>query len=691
MINSDISRFKNVVLSLFLSLILTTPLYAQDSSEELAAYPQTLHHILHKRTYNGEYPLPELPFASETLQTSGAKDAVGQSLNFPDRVWFPGEWEEVKAIVLTANYYHFVPDHMNDLNYEAEPLVPGYAAYYYYPSGSTKPEIIGYGPYKTVLDVKSDSGKVFLYLMDGVQRGSAEAWVRIEKASDEQVIRQAMQGMGLRTDKMRFFVANGNCFWFRDCGPICFYYGDDDNLAMLDFQYKPTRALDNLLPSVLHRKMGIPNYITDIIWEGGNCLVDGVGGLITSSAVYANNADTVGRVAWDGANYSSVSFTKKAALTAEDVKSAFYDLVGHRSVYVLNRLNHDGGTGHVDLYADAINENGLIFTGMPQQYNMWSDYDVANMNISYMLLQNSFWSRRYYDMGSVPFPSKDDGSPFKSEMEYRERYTRSYANHAIVNNVILQPCFSKVGADGMPTAAWDRANIEALKKIYLGYKFYCVDMRTLDSMGGSIHCVTKQIPADNPIRFLHKNIHDSVSVGQLKEIPFSTIITNKSGIQSTQLIYRVGEGAWQTLNLTADGNCWSGSVPVSQLGKEQRIDYYFKATSNNGKTSTKPLTADNGGYFNFTLTDRVEYDETMFDFSTAPMPKDQITFRLGTSWLTEDTSTDTSTGISEVMSYGKADKTVKDGWYTLNGLRLSTQPTAKGIYICNGKKVVIGE
>ena len=30
-----------------------------------------------------------------------------------------------------------------------------------------------------------------------------------------------------------------------------------------------------------------------------------------------------------------------------------------------------------------------------------------------------------------------------------------------------------------------------------------------------------------------------------------------------------------------------------------------------------------------------------------------------------------------------------DGWYTLDGKRLSTQPTQKGIYVNNGKKVVI--
>ena len=30
-----------------------------------------------------------------------------------------------------------------------------------------------------------------------------------------------------------------------------------------------------------------------------------------------------------------------------------------------------------------------------------------------------------------------------------------------------------------------------------------------------------------------------------------------------------------------------------------------------------------------------------------------------------------------------------DGWYTLNGVKLQGMPTEKGIYINNGKKVVI--
>ena len=30
-----------------------------------------------------------------------------------------------------------------------------------------------------------------------------------------------------------------------------------------------------------------------------------------------------------------------------------------------------------------------------------------------------------------------------------------------------------------------------------------------------------------------------------------------------------------------------------------------------------------------------------------------------------------------------------DGWYTLNGVKLQSMPTEKGIYINNGKKVVV--
>ena len=687
-LSSIACRYAAKTALLLLSSMLATAAYAQHTADDgqRTLKPGTLSHLLHKQAYNGEYPLPNLPKAPESLRRV-ARDASGQPLNFPDRVWFPGEWEEVKAVCVSPLYFHLMPGHENDNRYEASPIVEGYGSYLYMENPKAKTDTIGYGAYISMLDIDSSYGIPFLYLMDGIQKAGAEAWVRIEAAADEQKIRSALESKGMRTDKLRFFISSGNAYWFRDCGPICFYYGDDDKLAMLDFFYGRNRSLDDLLPSVLHRQMDIPNYITDVVWEGGNCLVDGVGGLITSSAVYANNSYTYGPVVWDGIDYSTISYLDKPALSKDQVDEALSGMLGQEGYCVLTRLALDGGTGHVYLYADAIDENGFLFAQMPESYNTWGDYGVLSQNVDFMYDQKSFWDAKYYDMGRLPFPSLNDGSDFPDETEYGENYSRTYANHLLVNNYILQPCFSPVGEDGMPTADWDRANIEAMKKLYHGYTFYCVDMRTFDGSGGSIHCVTKQIPADNPIRILHMHLHGNVSMGDLTEVPFRAIITNKSGIKSAQLVYRVGDGEWQTSELTGNGNSWSGRVPVSSFTDGQQVDYYIQATSNNGKTITKPVNAAHGGYFSFTPDNTVAYNDDVFDFGTEPVDNDRITFVLNTKYLTEDTSTGTFTGVSEVRTASPSN--FGDEWYTISGHRLTSKPTVSGIYLHQGKKVVI--
>ena len=278
-------------------LALTVTANAQDKKQQTV----DIHKILNKRSISNILPRPNFPIATpEEMRRAKANE---EPLNFPDLVWFPGEWEEVKAVVVTLAYNHMMPKKAEDRRYGAYPVIPGYAIYYFKEEPGAPLEEVGRGPYITTLDVVSKDGLVNLRLIDGIQRAGAEAWVRIEDASDEALVRKVMEAYDLRTDKIKFIVSKGNSIWFRDCGPICFYYGDDDKVGMLDFFYGRNRSLDDLLPSVLHRQMGIPNYITNVVWEGGNCLVDGAGGLITSSAVYANNSYTYGPVVWDGSDY----------------------------------------------------------------------------------------------------------------------------------------------------------------------------------------------------------------------------------------------------------------------------------------------------------------------------------------------------------------------------------------------------
>ena len=175
-----------------------------------------------------------------------------------------------------------------------------------------------------------------------------------------------------------------------------------------------------------------------------------------------------------------------------------------------------------------------------------------------------------------------------------------------MNNVIVQPCFSAV-TNGQPSAEWDRLRIDSVRAAYPGYTIYPIDVRSFDGSGGAIHCITKQIPADNPVRILHPSITGNTEDAyQGSNAPITATITNKSGIQSAKVVYRVDGGQWNEVVLTAgSNNSFNGSIPTSTMTSNGEgyttVEYYISATSNNGKTITKPMPAAQGGYYTFYL------------------------------------------------------------------------------------------
>ncbi len=95
---------------------------AQDTKQQTF----NLHKLMHQRAIPKNIPKPDFPIATaEDMRR--AHDASGAPLNFPDRVWFPGEWEEVKAIVVAIPYLYYMPDKKEDTRYSARPIVQGYA------------------------------------------------------------------------------------------------------------------------------------------------------------------------------------------------------------------------------------------------------------------------------------------------------------------------------------------------------------------------------------------------------------------------------------------------------------------------------------------------------------------------------------------------------------------------------------
>ena len=165
----------------------------------------------------------------------------------------------------------------------------------------------------------------------------------------------------------------------------------------------------------------VPGHEDDLTWNAEPMVKD--------YANYYHKNDTIGPVEWDGKDTCTIRNKYKPALTQDEVRQALQEMLGQRATHIVPRFLYDGGTGHMDLYADAWNENGFVFSGMPERYGDWHDYITESGNIAYLNEQKSFSGRNYYTMARLPFPSDENGDFFKNENEYNLQYSRTYGKH----------------------------------------------------------------------------------------------------------------------------------------------------------------------------------------------------------------------------------------------------------------------
>lgn len=467
---------------------------------------------------------------SSMMKTSGTTAIV------PSDARFPGEFEEVQAVFISWPY-----------TYDSVPVIDTM--------------------------VSSPTTPIYTKLADGIQKANAKVYITVWDAADTAAVKACMAMNGTPLFNHRFFVYDGDDIWARDFGPVNYYYDADDKLGWVDFKYYPGRDYDNVLTQKWGAELGIPVSLSRVYQEGGNLLADGSQNLATSDAVYLQNS-----------LYNSYSTSR----TNDSLKSN----LNLKRLDVMTALPNDGGTGHIDLYVDMTDENTFVFTKMPDAMASvpgFTDYAIANKNIDTLRTRKTFNGYGYY-FYNIPFPTKDDGSWYVSAADY-VNYTRTYSNHLIVNKTIIQPIFSDAFSGN---AAGDAAAIDSIKKYYPGYKIVPIDMRYLDGSGGSIHCITKEMAADNPVRFLHSPYRGMV--WYQSAYPMDAIITNRSGIASATVYWRVkGASTWKTIAMTsAPGNHWLANLPSTGVAPFDLIEYYISATSNNGKTMTKPMTGPDG-------------------------------------------------------------------------------------------------
>lgn len=426
--------------------------------------------------------------------------------------------------------------------------------------------------------------EVWISICNGVQLGGATIYINVRAAKDSFAVLKYMTDKGSPLVNYRFLINPGDDFWARDFGPIPYYYDTDDKIGWVDFKYYNGRDKDNLLPIKWANQIGGINVKTSkLFYEGGNIIMNSMTNeIIGSDMVEDLNKAMLG-------------------LTPAKVRDSIKEYLNTSNVKLVPYLLQEGGTGHIDLYVQRADESSIVYGQMPIEMkniptdsngmDIWEDYMIASDNIDTLRKATTPFDNKLNYFNSIPLPKNDGNDWYQSGKEY-EQYTRTYSNSLVVNNVIVLPIFYN-DVDGNKT--WDLAAVERVKKAFPGYEIVTADMRFFDGSGGSIHCVTKEFPATNPIRIFHYQYRDS-ALYQSK-FPVNATLKNQSGIQNAIINYRIkGSTVWSKVTMTSTGNNnYFGNILASNKGGET-IEYYIEATSVNGKTMKKPYPAPKGFY-----------------------------------------------------------------------------------------------
>ncbi len=414
--------------------------------------------------------------------------------------------------------------------------------------------------------------RMYAELIDAIQQ-EVPVWILINTGTDSNSVKSAILPYGVTLTNHEFLIKSTNSIWSRDYGPWGFYYTDQDELGFVDMQYYTSRPLDNQVPAFIANKMGVPYWTSQIAHEGGNLFVDGFGHAYHSTSLFQNN---LSRNGW------STAFTRQTHADLFNTSEATEAL----------RLNCDGGTGHIDMYAKLLDEETMIASEYPAVVTA-SDRQIIEDNVTLFESVSSTFGTPL-KINRLPMPLRDAGT-YSTTCAQINADARGFVNGLTINKTFIVPIYSNSSSPAL-NRNWDKAALDQIRAIMPGYNVIGIDSRVITPSGGALHCITMQIPSSNPIRYWHPKVEGLQAANAT--YPLISKISNKSGIASATCFWKKKgtPGPWNSIALSDSAGYYVGAIPNLSFTTNDTIIYYLNATSNNGKNLSKPIVAPEGYY-----------------------------------------------------------------------------------------------
>ena len=348
----------------------------------------------------------------------------------------------------------------------------------------------------------------------------------------------AFSSGGVNMANVSFMIAATDSYWTRDYGPWFIYNNDD--LAVVDFQYNRPRPNDNMIPQTFATNQGYVYYGMNLQQTGGNYMSDGI----------------------NTAAQTTIAYDENSSLTHAQVDLKMQQYLGITNYYVIQDPNNTY-IDHIDCWGKFLAPDKVLIRSVPTSH---AQYDEIEQVASFFAQTNCAW-----------------GYPYKV---YRVNTpgNQPYTNSLILNKKVFVPIMG---------VSYDNAALEAYRQALPGYEvigFTGLSSAPWESTD-ALHCRTHEVPDKDVLYIGHTPLH-GIQNGQTFSL--NAVVHPYSQMQvyadSVFVSYKVNQGSWQRSLLTHLTG-FDYTTTLTGFAQGDTIRYFIHAADQSGRSNNHPLTA----------------------------------------------------------------------------------------------------
>ncbi|MEY4629053.1 MAG: hypothetical protein RLZZ595_1379 [Bacteroidota bacterium] len=273
-----------------------------------------------------------------------------------------------------------------------------------------------------------------------------------------------LEAAGVDLSKVHFHLHPTNDAWCRDHGPAFLLNNlDKSKKAIVDWNYNawgnkyPPFDLDDVIPTLIGNKLGLPVFYPGIIMEGGSVDFNGAGTVITSTACLLNP-------------------NRNPHLNQSQIEQYLMDYYGQEQVlWVDEGIVGDDTDGHIDDTVRFVNEDTVIT--VVEENKQDDNYELLQHNLK-QLKEIRLLNGKQLNIVELPMP---DPVIWEDQM-----LPASYANFYIANSQVVVPTFRSDKDDKV---------LQIIQQSFPDREIVGIDSTDIIWGLGSFHCLSQQEPS----------------------------------------------------------------------------------------------------------------------------------------------------------------------------------------------------